>query len=95
MRITFDFSGACVMQLRKELLGRAAECERLTGEETDDSRKRVFSLIREMWIALADESDTMNPEELGQTVAAIARIQVDFQESAGRSYRRDTEPAVH
>ena len=82
-----------MVQLRTELLDRAAECERLMDGEADNARKRVLSLIREMWIALADESGTMNPEELGQTVAAIARIQLDFQESAGRLRRPGVEPA--
>jgi hypothetical protein len=39
-----------------------------------DDRKIVFGLIRELWIALANERASMSPEELAQEVAAMARI---------------------
>jgi hypothetical protein len=68
------------MTSREDLLKRAAECRRLMDRETDHLRKAVFGLIRDMWIALANERASMNPGEVAQQVAAIARIQLGFED---------------
>ena len=59
-----------------DLLKRAAECERLMDGEPDDVRKIAFRLIRDIWIALANECASMKVEELAQEVAAISQIQL-------------------
>jgi hypothetical protein len=74
-----DFSRRCEMQSREDLLKRAAECEQLMDGKVDDLRRAAFRLLRDMWIALANESAAMAPEELAQDLAAIAQIQLGLQ----------------
>ena len=63
------------MSSRTYLLSRAAECQRLTSEEVDDVRQLALALLRDMWIALAQESERMKPQALAEEIAAIERIQ--------------------
>jgi len=67
------------MTAQSDLFEKAAACDRLRNEETDEVRKTAFRLLRDMWIALAKESSEMSRRELAQEVAAIEAIQVGLQ----------------
>jgi hypothetical protein len=69
------------MTLREDMLKRAEQCERLMDREADNARKIVFRIIRDIWIALANERTSMSPEELAQEVADIAQIQLGFRKN--------------
>jgi hypothetical protein len=71
------------MNSQSDLFERAAACDRLRDEETDEIRKTAFRLLRDMWIALANESAEMSREELTQEVSALAEIQSGLQRSSG------------
>ena len=57
---------------------RAAACDRVMKLETNEVRRKVFSLFREMWITLANESPSLGDETLAKEVAAIEQIQANF-----------------
>ena len=63
------------MSSQSDLFNKAAECERLMNLEADADKKRAIKLLREMWITLANESATMEPEELARQIATIEKIQ--------------------
>jgi len=43
--------------------------------ETNEDKKLAFKLLREMWIAVANESATLEPEELARQIASVEKIQ--------------------
>jgi hypothetical protein len=63
------------MSSQSDLLNKAAECERLMNLETNEDKKLAFKLLREMWIAVANESATLEPEELARQIASVEKIQ--------------------
>jgi hypothetical protein len=63
------------MSTKTDLFDRAAECERLMNLATEADKKTRFRLLRDMWIALANESGSMSAEELAQRIADIDKIQ--------------------
>ncbi len=66
------------MSSRAGLLERAAQCEQQMNRETDEVRKAVFRLIRDMWVALANERSSMTATELARQIAAVETIQAGF-----------------
>jgi hypothetical protein len=67
------------MSRESELFDRAAECNRLIELETDDVKKTALGLLRQMWIALANESSSMTERELAKEIAAIEELQSAFR----------------
>ena len=65
--------------LPDDLLKRAVECDRLIDLEADPTIQAMLKLIAEMWVALANESTSMSAEELARQIAAIEKIQSQFQ----------------
>jgi len=63
------------MSRQSELFDRAAECERLTQEASDTGKQTAFRMLREMWIALANESSSMSSQMLAKEIAAIDELQ--------------------
>ena len=70
------------MSTRAYLLGRAAECQHLTSKEGGEVKRMALSLLRDMWVALARESERMEPDALAREIAAIERIQSDLNPAA-------------
>jgi hypothetical protein len=64
---------------QSELFDRAAECGRLIELETDEVKKTALGLLRQMWIALANESPSMTERELAKEIAAIEELQFVFR----------------
>lgn len=63
------------MGSQSELFARAAVCERLMKQATDRSRKRIFKHLRDMWIALANESVALSRPVISNEVEKIEMIQ--------------------
>jgi hypothetical protein len=63
------------MSRQAELFDKAADCERAMNMATDPWQKVTFKLLRDMWIALANESLSMTTPQLVNEIAAIEEIQ--------------------
>lgn len=66
------------MASQSEIFEKAAECELLMERERDQVRNTACRLLRDMWIALANESTSMSSEELALEVASLDQIQSGF-----------------
>jgi hypothetical protein len=67
------------MSSQVDLSNKAGECERLMNLEADEVKKLALRLLREIWIALANESATMDAKELARQIAYIEKIQATVQ----------------
>jgi hypothetical protein len=78
------------MRLQSELFDRAADCERLRNLTSDHYKKLTLRLMRDLWIALANESVGMSERVLLNEIAGLDKIQsgpdpsVDDVVTAGR-----------
>jgi hypothetical protein len=63
------------MSRQAELFDKAAGCERAMNMASDPWQKVTFKLLRDMWIALANESLSMSTPQLVNEIAAIEEIQ--------------------
>lgn len=50
---------------------KAAECERAVQTEIDRQQQAILIQLRNLWIALADESKLMSADDLATAVEAI------------------------
>jgi hypothetical protein len=60
---------------QSHLFDKAAECERLLSLQADGPKKIALRLLRDMWIALANESTSMPAEWLSGEIASIEEMQ--------------------
>jgi hypothetical protein len=58
-----------------DLLKRAEDCERAFHVTSDPREKNALKILRDMWIALANESSSLTTLELAKQVAAIEELQ--------------------
>jgi len=63
------------MSRQAELFDKAADCERAMNVASDPWQQVTFKLLRDMWIALANESLSMSKLQLANEIAAIEEIQ--------------------
>ena len=63
------------MSRQAGLFDKAADCERAMNAASDPWQKVSFKLLRDMWIALANESLSMTKPQLANEIAAIEEIQ--------------------
>lgn len=63
------------MSRQFHLFDRATECSRLMNLETDHVKKSIFRLLRDMWIALANESAGVSGDQLAVEIKMIDDIQ--------------------
>jgi hypothetical protein len=63
------------MLRQADLFKRATDCERAFSAEVDPFRKNAFKILRDMWIALANESLGLSEPDLVREVAAIEELQ--------------------
>jgi hypothetical protein len=57
-----------------DLFDRAAMCELASKNAVDEEQRLSLQKLRDLWIALANESPSMSEERLANEVAAIERI---------------------
>ncbi len=69
------------MPTLSELYDRAAECERLMQLAADPGKRMAFKLLRDLWIALANESAHFDCVRLSEEIAAIMRLQAQAEKS--------------
>ena len=62
------------MSQQADLLGRAAQCESASQSATDPRRKQSLRLLRDLWVAIADESLSMSDAELAREIATMEAI---------------------
>jgi hypothetical protein len=55
----------------------AAECERSLQAEVDPERQEILEKLRDLWIALGNETSWMTDREFAKEIEAIARAQSD------------------
>jgi hypothetical protein len=55
----------------------AAECERSLQAEVDPERQEILEKLRDLWIALGNESSWMTDPEFAKEIEAIAHVQSD------------------
>jgi hypothetical protein len=63
------------MSSQAELFERAATCERAIGGIGDPSRQLALRLLRDLWIAAANESPSMTDAQVAREIASIEKIQ--------------------
>jgi hypothetical protein len=61
-----------------DLFDRAEDCERAFGAAGDPEAKAALKILRDMWIALANESSGLSEASLAKEVAAIEELQSAF-----------------
>ena len=71
------------MGLQSELFDRAANCERLTNLTSDHNKRLTLRLVRDLWIALANESPGMSERALSRAIAALDEMLSGFDLSVG------------
>jgi hypothetical protein len=59
-------------------LEKAAECARAIEATDDPTRLVVLTRLRELWINLANEGQSLGASEFTKQIAAIARIHADL-----------------
>jgi hypothetical protein len=67
------------MSEQSMLFDRAAHCERLMNLSSDPVNKETLKQLRDMWIALANESTNMSAQELAKEIISIEAIQSGFE----------------
>jgi hypothetical protein len=65
-----------------DLFKKAAECERLAEEEVGDTKKRLYLLLRDAWIARANASDR---KSLADDIALLEEFQMLLEMDATTS----------
>jgi hypothetical protein len=55
----------------------AAECERSLQAEVDPERQSILEKLRDLWIALGNETSWMADPDFAKEIEAIARAQSD------------------
>jgi hypothetical protein len=63
------------MSEQSKLFDRAAQCARLMNLSADPVNKQTLKQLRDMWIALANESTNMSAQELAKEIISIEAIQ--------------------
>jgi hypothetical protein len=67
----------------QRLLDKIAECERLVTLTGDPDEMLKFKLLRDMWVALVNESASMPSYQLTDEIAAIEEIEAVVNEGRG------------
>ena len=67
------------MSEQSKLFDRAAQCARLMNLSADPVNKQTLKQLRDMWIALANESTNMSAQELAKEIISIEAIQSGFE----------------
>ena len=63
------------MSEQSKLFDRAAQCARLMNLSADPVNKQTLKQLRDMWIALANESTSMSAKDLAKEINSIEAIQ--------------------
>ena len=71
------------MRLQSDLFDRAADCERLRNLTSDHYKKLTLRLMRDLWIALANESPGMPERVLLNEIAELDKIQASLDPVGG------------
>lgn len=66
------------MARQSELFDKAADCERLMIAASDPEKREVLKQLRNMWIALANESEVMPARTLAHEIAAMENVQASL-----------------
>ena len=56
----------------------AADCERAAQRQTDPEHFAIYTHLRDLWIALANERNFLDEAEFHERVNAIAHVQDDM-----------------
>jgi hypothetical protein len=65
---------------QSEFFDRAAECERLMNVAADSIMRETFKQLRDMWIALANESATIPADDVTRKIVDIEKLQLGLSE---------------
>jgi hypothetical protein len=63
----------------------AIHCEKARKAATDPYLRTVFAKLRDLWIALADQSPVLNRDQLANEIGIISSIQAQFTAPAGQT----------
>jgi hypothetical protein len=66
---------------QSDIFERAAECERAI-QTADPQRKVVLGMLREMWIAIGNESPYLSPSMLDKQIGTLEQIHLSALASA-------------
>ena len=64
---------------------KAAECGRASQPAADPQQKTILTILRYLWIALANESECMSPDEFAHESETIGRLHVALARSRAPS----------
>ena len=57
---------------------KAAECTRAAEATEDPERRAVLAQLRDLWIALGNDCDSMSADEVAREAEILARLHVQF-----------------
>jgi hypothetical protein len=63
---------------------KAAECQRAVQAAIDPQQQTILTHLRNLWIALGNERDSMSADDLANEVEAIGRLHVELINSQQR-----------
>ena len=63
---------------------KAAECQRAVQAAIDPQHQTILMHLRNLWMALANERDSMSADDLAMQVEAIGRLHVELINSQQR-----------
>lgn len=70
------------MGSQSELFSRAAACDRLMKMTVDPMRREILNQLREVWIALASQSDSIGPPTVAsEMISNVEQIEARFEKS--------------
>ena len=64
------------MSQQSELFDRAADCDRLKNLTSDHYERLILKIMRDLWIALANESAGMSERVLLNEIAELDKLQL-------------------
>jgi len=59
---------------QRDLLDKAAECARAIAAAGEPARREVLAKLQELWINLANESESLSVDFLAKEIATIERV---------------------
>jgi hypothetical protein len=75
--IVWFATGGDLLVEQEEIWQRAAECSRLLDMLTDETNRKLIANLRDLWIALGNESPFLGKAKLIRQIAELEKIQLE------------------
>jgi len=61
---------------------KAADCARAIAATDEPTKREILTIVRDMWMALAEQSSFLSDAELAKQIEVIGRIHADLAEQS-------------